>query len=166
MRPEAGKVLVDGQDLRFHDATAARRLVALVPPDPPLLHGTLLENLTLHQPDLADEALLLATSMGLDAVAARLPGGWHTPVGIGATPLPRGVAQRVGVVRALVQQPRILLLDDVNAQLDQDGDTRLARLLVKLRGQTTVIMISHRRSVLAVADRVLVLGDGRLRAMP
>ena len=166
LRPEAGRVLLDGQDLRLHDATAARRLVALVPPNPPLLRGTLLENLTLHQPEWADDALLLATALGLDGVAARLPGGWHTPVGSGAMPLPRGVAQQIGVVRALVQQPRILLLDDVNAQLDQQGDARLTQLLIKLRGQTTVVMISHRPSVLAVADRVLRLSGGRLQAAP
>lgn len=166
LRPEGGRVLVDGQDLRFHDVTAARRKIALVPPDPPLLRGTLLENLTLHQPDLADEALALAAAMGLDGVAARLPGGWHTAVGTGATPLPRGVAQRIGVVRALVQRPCMLLLDDVNAHLDQEGDARLARLLGTLRGRTTVVMVSHRRSVLTAADRVLTLGDGRLRPAP
>ena len=162
--PVSGAVLVDGQDLRWHDSVPARRLVALVPPDPALLRATLLENLTLHQPELTEAALGLAVAMGLDVMAARLPGHWHTPVGIGATPLPRGVAQRIGIVRALVQQPRILLLDDVNAQLDQDGDARIIRLLANLRGRTTVILVSHRRSVLAVADRVLHIANGRLQA--
>ena len=165
IRAASGAVLVDGQDLRLHDAVAARHLVALVPPDPALLRATLLENLTLHQPELTEAALRLAVAMGLDVMAARLPGHWHTPVGIGATPLPRGVAQRIGIVRALIQQPRILLLDDVNAQLDQDGDARMIRLLGDLRGRTTVVMISHRRSILAVADRVLQIADGQLKAL-
>ncbi len=165
-RPCQGRVRIDGQDLRVTNCVPARRLVALVLPDPPVVQGTLLENLTLHQPELTEGALRLAGTMGLDTVAARLPGGWHTPVGTGGAPLTRGVAQRIGLVRALVQRPRILLLDDVTAQLDSEGDDCLRRLLAALRGHTTVVLVSHRRSILAVADRVLLLADGHLAAKP
>ena len=164
--PDAGTVCVDGRNLAVFDATGARRDLALVPPDPAIIGGTLLENLTLHQPALADRAMEFATTLGLDGVAAGLPNGWHTPVGTGALPLPRGVAQRIGVVRALVQSPRVLLLDDVTAQLDADGDARLARVLSGLRGRVTVILVSHRRSTLALADRVLDIRDGRLEERP
>ena len=135
-------------------------------PNPPIVQGSLLDNLTLHQPHLREQALRLGAALGLDAVAASLPGDWHTPGGAGATPLPRGVAQRIGLVRALVQQPVILLLDDVHAQLDMDGDRCLARVLEAAHGQMTVLMVSHRRSALALADRVLHVADGRLVAEP
>jgi ATP-binding cassette, subfamily C, bacterial LapB len=164
--PVAGRVLVDGQNLRHVDVVPARGLVALVMPNPPIVQGSLLDNLTLHQPHLREQALRLGAALGLDAVAASLPGDWHTQVGAGATPLPRGVAQRIGLVRALIQQPLILLLDDVHAQLDMDGDRRLANVLEAARGQMTVLMVSHRRSALALADRVLHLADGRLVAAP
>lgn len=160
--PEAGEVLVDGQDLRAHDASMARAAIAMVVPDPPQLAGTLVDNLTLHQPGLREAAWRLAGALGLDAVAAGLPGGWETPLGAGGTPLPRDVRQRIGLVRALVQQPRILLLDDVTAQLDMEGDKRLAALLERLRGEVTVLMVTHRRSTLALADRVLRIDAGRL----
>ncbi|PHK96079.1 ABC transporter ATP-binding protein [Pseudoroseomonas rhizosphaerae] len=162
LRPDQGRVRIDGQDLAGVDVWPARRLVALVPPDPALVRGTLLQNLTLHEPHQEAAALRLAAELGLDHVASTLPGGWHTPVGIAATPLPRGAAQRIGVVRALIGQPRILLLDDITAQLDSEGDARLARLLSALRGNVTVVMMTHRRSTLSIAERVLTLRGGLL----
>jgi ATP-binding cassette subfamily C protein LapB len=164
LQPAGGQVLIDGQDLARVDAGPVRHLVALVPPDVVLVRGTLLQNLTLHQPHLEAAALRLATELGLDHVASLLPGGWHTQVGIAAMPLPRGAVQRVGIVRALVQKPQILLLDDVTTQIDADGDMRLGRLLTALRGNVTVVIVTHRRSVLGAADRVLEIRDGRLEA--
>ena len=78
------------------------------------------------------------------------------------TPLPRGAAQRIGVVRALVEEPRILLLDDITSQIDGDSDARLARLLAELRGRVTVINVTHRPSTLNIADRVYAIRDGGL----
>ncbi len=162
VRPAAGRVCIDGQDLAAVDPPSTRPGIALVPPDPALVRGTLLQNLTLYQPHLEEEALALALQLGLDQVAGQLPGGWHTQVGTAATPLPRGVSQRIGVVRALLQAPRILLLDDVTAQLDSEGDVQLAQLLSALRGQVTVVIVTHRRSTLGLANRVLTLHQGRL----
>ena len=161
-QPDGGQVLIDGQDLAQTDVGPARHLIALVPPDPALIRGTLLQNLTLHQPHREEAALRLAAALGLDHVAGTLPGGWHTPVGVAATPLPRGAAQRIGVVRALVEEPRVLLLDDIMTQLDADSDARLARLLAELRGKVTVFIVTHRPSTLSIADRVFIIRDGRL----
>ncbi|MGO4525438.1 peptidase domain-containing ABC transporter [Microvirga sp. 2MCAF35] len=162
LKASGGQVLIDGQDLSQVDVGPARRLVALVPPDPALVRGTLLQNLTMHQPQRETLALRLATELGLDHVASALPGGWHTQVGVAATPLPRGAAQRIGVVRALVEEPRILLLDDITSQIDGDSDARLARLLADLRGRITVVNVTHRPSTLNIADRVYAIREGRL----
>ncbi|MBO1907012.1 ATP-binding cassette domain-containing protein [Microvirga sp. 3-52] len=162
LRATSGHVRVDGQDLARVDVGPARRLVALVPPDPALVRGTLLQNLTMHQPQRESLALHLATELGLDQVASALPGGWHTQVGVAATPLPRGAAQRIGVVRALVEEPRILLLDDITSQIDGDSDARLARLLADLRGRVTVVIVTHRPSTLSIADSVYAIRDSRL----
>src|SRR5919112_1982483 len=153
LRATSGRVHIDGQDLAQVDLGPARRLVALVPPDPALVRGTLLQNLTMHQPHREAAALRLATELGLDQVASALPGDWHTPVGVSATPLPRGAAQRIAVVRALIEEPRILLLDDITSQIDGDSDARLAQLLARLRGRVTVIIVTHRPSTLGIADR-------------
>jgi len=163
LQPTAGQVCIDDQDLAAADLGEARRRVALVPPDVALVRGTLLQNLTLHQPRMEAAALRLATELGLDQVATGLPGGWHTPVGIAAMPLSRGAVQRIGIVRALVEAPRILLLDDITTQIDADGDLRLSRLLAGLRGRVTVVIVTHRRSILSAADRVLEIRAGLLR---
>jgi ATP-binding cassette subfamily C protein LapB len=162
LQPSEGRVFIDGQDLSQVDIGPARRQVALVPPDPTLVRGTLLQNLTMHQPQREAAALRLATELGLDQVASALPGGWHTPVGVAATPLPRGAAQRIGVVRALVEEPRVLLLDDITSQIDGDSDVRLAKLLASLRGRVTVIIVTHRPSTLGIADKVFAISNGRL----
>jgi ATP-binding cassette, subfamily C, bacterial LapB len=160
--PDEGAVLVDDQDLRSHDATVAREAIALVAPDPSLFAGTLLDNLTMFEPGLREAAFRLAGPLGMDSVAAGLPAGWETQLGTGGVHLPRDVRQRIGLLRALVRQPRILLLDDVTAQLDAEGDERLAELLGRLRGELTVLIVSHRPSALRLADRVLRIADGRL----
>ncbi len=157
-----GHVSIDGQDLTQVDPGPARRMIALVPPDPVLVRGTLLQNLTMHQPELETAALRLAIELGLDQVASALPGGWHTQIGVAATPLPRGAAQRIGIVRALIEQPKILMLDDITAQLDGDSDARVARLLAELRGRITVLIVTHRPSTLGIADRVFAIRNGRL----
>jgi ATP-binding cassette subfamily C protein LapB len=162
LQPDGGQVHIDGQDLAQVDVGPARPLVALVQPDPALVRGTLLQNLTLHQPELEATALRLATELGLDQVASALPGGWHTPIGVGAMPLPRGAAQRIGVVRALVEEPRILLLDDITTQLDPDSDAKLAKLLAGLRGRVTIIIVTHRPSTLGIADRVFTIRSEHL----
>ncbi|WP_201837017.1 peptidase domain-containing ABC transporter [Microvirga zambiensis] len=162
LQAKEGHVRIDGQNLADVDVGPARRLVALVPPDPALVRGTLLQNMTMHQPQREALALRLATELGLDQVASALPGGWHTQVGVAATPLPRGAAQRIGVVRALVEEPRILLLDDISSQIDSDSDARLARLMVELRGRVTVIIVTHRPSTLNIADRVYAIRSGGL----
>jgi ATP-binding cassette subfamily C protein LapB len=166
LHPDAGHIQIDGQDLSKVDVRPSRRQIALVQPDPALVRGTLLQNLTLSQPEREADALRLATDLGLDVVASTLPGGWHTPVGVAATPLPRGAAQRIGVVRALIEEPRILLLDDITTQLDAESDTKLALLLAGLRGHTTVIVVTHRPSTLSIADRVFAIRDGRLELVP
>jgi ATP-binding cassette subfamily C protein LapB len=160
--PDAGAVLVDGQDLAVHDVARARGGIALVPPDPALVRGTLLENLTFGDPSMEARAIELGAMLGLEGFAANLPGGWHTPVGTGGIPLPRGVVQRIAILRALARRPRILLLDDVTAELDAEGDAQLGRLLTGLRGGTTILLVSHRPSALSRADRVLRIAGGRL----
>jgi ATP-binding cassette subfamily C protein LapB len=160
--PDGGRVLVDGQDLAMAAQDVAGR-IALVPSGTALVQGTLLQNMTLHDAGAERRAMRLGRQLGLDAVAGGLPQGWHTPVGAGAHPLSRGIAARIGILRALLAEPRILLLDDVTADIDADGDARLRQLLTALKGGTTVVIATHRRSILALADRVLMLEQGRVR---
>lgn len=160
--PDSGRVMIDGQDLAQTQRDVAGR-IALVPAGTTLVQGTLLQNMTLHDAAAEHRAISLGRRLGLDAVAGGLPQGWHTPVGPGAHPLSRGIATRIGILRALLTEPRILLLDDVTADIDADGDALLRQMLTVLKGSTTVVIATHRRSVLALADCVLMLENGCLR---
>lgn len=159
-RPTRGRVVIDGQDLSRHDLAATRHSVALVPTDRPLIRASLLRNLTLDHPDTENQAIEHANALGLEVVASQPSEGWHTEIGPGATPLAPGIAQRIGIVRALILEPGILLLDDVTAQLDSAGDQALTRLLARVKGTRSIVLVSHRPSVLTMADRVLTIAGG------
>jgi ATP-binding cassette subfamily C protein LapB len=160
---QAGMVSFDGHSIADH-GRALRRQIALVPQTPVLFEGTLLDNVTMFEEGAAiDRALARAEALGLTADVDRLPGGWDTRVGEGiANELPMSVRQKVTIVRALAREPRILLLDESNSALDRTADDRLRELLSAERQHMTVVMVTLRPSIQRVADRHLILEDGRL----
>lgn len=160
---QAGTVSFDGHSIADH-GRALRRQIALVPQTPVLFEGTLLDNVTMFEEGAAiDRALARAEALGLTADVDRLPGGWDTRVGEGiANELPMSVRQKVTIVRALAREPRILLLDESNSALDRTADDRLRELLSAERQHMTVVMVTLRPSIQRVADRHLILEDGRL----
>ena len=110
-----------------------------------------------------DEALRLAGELGLDEYVARMPQGYETVIDSSAhDQLPGGVRQRVAVIRALVRKPRIVLFDEANTALDMESDLKLKALLRRLKGGTTLVLVSYRPSLLDLADRRFELADGLL----
>lgn len=168
MRPTEGLVLVDGQPIADFDRNAQKSGgIAYVPQRGELFKGTILDNLTMFRPSLRHEALRIAGELGLDDVIYRLPQGYHTRVGDGSTEaLPRGVAQRIAVVRALTRKPKVLLFDEANTAMDNQGDERLRAYLEKMDRGTTLIMVTLRPSLQKLADSVLQLEKGRLVPAP
>lgn len=132
----------------------------------PRFNGTLMENLTLFQGEnvAVDEAELLRL-LGIEESVARLAQGYSTRVHAGATDASEGLLQRVGIARALLNRPKILILDEANNCLDQEGDRRLADLLLSLNGRVTVLLITQRPSLLQIAHRKLELISGKLLPM-
>lgn len=166
LAPTGGEVLLDGLPVTEYDRDHLLRShgIGMIPQRGELLRGTILENLTMFRRDRRRAALDLASELGLDDVVYRLAHGYHTRVGDGASDLlPRGVIQRVAVVRALVAQPRVLLFDEANAAMDGPGDERLRQHFESLSRDVTLIMVTLRPSLQKVADRVLRLDGGRLR---
>jgi ATP-binding cassette subfamily B protein len=164
--PVEGAVLIDGADVREVQPDSLRHQVALVSDDAFLFSATLRENIAYARPDASDERVEQAASMaGLDEFADALPEGYETRVGERGLTLSGGQRQRVAIARALIQDPRILILDDATSSLDATTESRVKQALSEvMRGRTTVI-IGHRLSTIALADRIAVLDAGRLTAV-
>jgi ABC-type multidrug transport system fused ATPase/permease subunit len=164
--PVDGAVLIDGVDVREVDPHSLRHEVALVSDDAFLFSAPLRENIAYARPEATDEEVRRAASMaGLDEVIQSLPDGYETLVGERGLTLSGGQRQRVAIARALIQDPRILILDDATSSLDATTEARVKQALRDvMKGRTTVI-IGHRLSTIALADRIAVLDSGRLVAV-
>ncbi|MRG73557.1 ATP-binding cassette domain-containing protein [Alphaproteobacteria bacterium HT1-32] len=164
LRPTEGEVYVDGQDLRGFDPHSYRSQIAYLPQLGELFQGTIMDNITMFRGEEYEEAATAtAELLGLDDVVSQLPMGYETRVGDGASDaLPRGIKQRIAIARALVDQPRIVLFDEANTAIDGSGDNILREMLEKLKGHATMVLVTHRPSMLKLCDQVFDLKDGHL----
>lgn len=163
LTPTSGAVLVDGHDTTMVDRGALRASIGYLPPSATMFDGTIMDNLALFKGGPAiDSALAVAGSIGLHETIARLPRGYDTPVGGGMGGLPGGVRQCIAIVRTLARRPALVLYDEADGQLDRETDGRLKAVLAGMQGRVTMILVSHRPSILALAHRTYDLRDGRL----
>jgi ATP-binding cassette subfamily B protein len=140
--------------------------VALVSDDAFLFSAPLRENIAYARPDASDEDVRRAASMaGLDEMIESLPDGYETLVGERGLTLSGGQRQRVAIARALIQDPRILILDDATSSLDATTEARVKQALREVMTGRTTVIIGHRLSTIALADRIAVLDAGRLTAV-
>lgn len=164
LKPNSGSVLINGKPIDDYDGVSLRKRIAYLPNQPKLIEGTVLDNMTRFQPETyLEDALDVAASLGLDEYFAKHQEGLSTMVGRGSDAgLPTSVAERVPLVGALVGHPDLVLFDEANANLDADGDRRLKEHLASLKGEAAIIMVTQRPSYAQLADRRLMLEDGRL----
>ncbi|MYW65256.1 ATP-binding cassette domain-containing protein [Streptomyces sp. SID8379] len=161
----AGALTVDGRDIRDWPLAELRAALGYVEQDAPVLAGTLRDNLRYAAPNATDEEVTEAvTRTRLDDLLARLPEGLDTPVGHRGVLLSGGERQRVAIARALLRRPRLLLLDEVTANLDAVNEQHLREVIRDLTPHTTVLVIAHRLSTVVDADRIVVMEHGRVRA--
>ncbi len=163
--PQAGRITVDGRDIRDWPLDELRASLGYVEQDAPVLGGTLWENLVFAAPDVTDEDIEHAlTRTRLDDLVRRLPQGLETLVGHRGVLLSGGERQRVAIARALLRRPRLLLLDEATSQLDAVNELRLREVVAEVARETTVLVIAHRLSTVTGADRIIVMEAGRVRA--
>jgi ATP-binding cassette subfamily C protein LapB len=166
-KPMEGRILYDGLPAADFDQQSIRQQVAFISPDATLFRGTIRDNLTgFRDGPPVDAALAIAGAIGLDEKIALLPDGLATRVGeIPVDSIPPGLRQQIAIVRAFVMKPPIVLFDEANANLDSVDDVRLREYLLSLRGRTTMVLVSHRPSLVRIADRHFQLTRGSLREM-
>jgi len=163
--PVEGAVLVDGRDVRDWPLGELRAAIGYVEQDAPVLAGTLRDNLRFAAPDASDEELHeVVRRTRLDGLL-RPPYGLDTPVGHRGIALSGGERQRVAIARALLRGPRLLLLDEATSQLDAVNELALRDVIAEAARTATVLVIAHRLSTVATADRIVVLEGGRVRAV-
>ena len=161
--PDAGSILIDGQDTRRLTLASLRAAIAIVPQDTVLFNDTLLENLRYGRPGASDaevrEALALAQ---LGDFVERLPEGWHTRVGERGMKLSGGERQRVAITRAILKRAPILVFDEATSSLDSLSEASILEALRRVAKGHTSIVIAHRLSTVVDADRIVVLSAGRV----
>ncbi len=161
LQPQEGGIWIDDLPLQQVDRRAWRRMIGYVPQDTVLLHDTVAKNVTLGDPDLTDadaEAALRAA--GIWNFVSGLPEGLSAIVGERGGMLSGGQRQRIAIARALAHKPRLLILDEATNALDAETEAAICRTLEALRGELTIIAISHQSPLVEVADRVYRVGDG------
>jgi ATP-binding cassette, subfamily B, heavy metal transporter len=161
--PQAGRVLIDGLDMRQVKQAALRGAVALVPQDVALFNDSLYANIAFARPRAStDEVRAAADAAELGPFIDSLPNGMSTMVGERGLKLSGGERQRVGIARALLANPRVLILDEATSALDGPTEAAIQETLRKVKAGRTTLVIAHRLSTIVDADQILVLRRGRI----
>ncbi len=168
--PQAGRLTIDGHDLRTLRLAGLRRQIGLVPQEPLLFAASVHDNVALGLPDAAalDAAELRAAvraaceRAGADGFVSRLPGGYDSPLGERGATLSGGQRQRLAIARAMLRDSRVLLLDEPTAGLDAHAEARVTEALRALMRGRTSLLITHDLTLAAGADRIVVLDGGRV----
>ena len=159
----AGSVTIDGVDVRDVDLTSLRHEIAIVPDDPFLFSASVHENIAYARPDATREQVEgAARAAQADGFIEALPHGYDTLVGERGLTLSGGQRQRIAIARAVVADPRILILDDATSSVDASTEQEIKLALRELMAGRTTFVIAHRLSTIALADEIVVLEHGQV----
>ncbi len=160
---EKGEVTVDGYDVRSITQRSLRQQIGIVPQDPILFSGTIEENIKYSKAEASrDEVIEVAKTVGAQNFINRLDKGYDTQVGQRGVSLSAGQRQLICLARAILADPRILILDEATSNVDTNTERIMQKALRKLTGGRTCLTIAHRLSTVTGADRIIVLEQGRI----
>jgi ATP-binding cassette subfamily B protein len=163
---QEGIIRLDGVDLREIDLAYMRQNIGVVLQDNFMFRGTIRENISITKTDASMEDIVRAArEAGADEFIERMPNGYETMLEEGATNLSGGQRQRLGIARALITEPKILILDEAASALDPDSEAIFMANLERISKGKTVVIISHRLSTLVKADKIVFFQEGRVLDM-
>jgi len=161
--PQQGQILIDGRDIRTLNVGNYRRRLAIVHQEVDIFNGTLLDNLTYGRPNATFEQVQEACQIArVDEVVEHLPQGYYTVVGERGVRLSGGQRQRLGIARALLLEPDVLVFDEATSSLDYESERSIQLAMRSLQGTRTTIIIAHRLSTVREADKIVVLDQGKI----
>jgi ATP-binding cassette, subfamily C, bacterial LapB len=163
--PKEGSILIDGIDIRQIDPAELRKAIGFVPQDVNLFYGSLKENIALGSPFASDQDILnAANTAGVAEFANRHPRGFDMIIGERGESLSGGQRQAVGIARAVLNDAPMLLLDEPSSNMDHQSEDQLKTNLIRFSKSKTVILVTHRTSLLEIVDRLIVIDNGQVMA--
>lgn len=161
--PEEGKILIDGEDIKDANLKKLRKNIGIVAQETFLFSDTIKENISFGNPDANDREIEEAARLAYcNEFIKTLPGGYETKVGERGVNLSGGERQRISIARAILKNPKILILDEATSNLDSESEKKIQKALEPLMKKRTTFVIAHRLSTIINADRILVLHDGKI----
>ncbi len=161
--PVSGRITVEGHDVRKVKLASLRRLVAVVLQDTFLFNGTVRENILYGKPDASEEEMIAAAEVAYaHEFIVNLPQSYDTQIGERGVKLSGGQKQRLALARAILTDPRILILDEATSSVDAEAEYLIQRALEKVLEGRTALVIAHRLSTIRHADKIIALEDGRI----
>ncbi|MGC8873862.1 MAG: ABC transporter ATP-binding protein, partial [Chloroflexia bacterium] len=159
--PDAGRIAIDGNEIRCIRRDDLRRQLGMVLQDTFLFSGTVMDNIRYGRPEASDEEVIRAAELaGADPFIRQLPQGYQTLLSERASNLSQGQRQLLAIARAILTDPAILILDEATSNVDTRTEARIQRGLLRLMQGRTAFVIAHRLSTIRDADQVLVIRDG------
>jgi ATP-binding cassette, subfamily B, bacterial len=160
--PTSGRATIGGEDAAAISKSDAHSTVALVPQEPVLLQGSVIDNIRFFRDFEEREVIAAARAAHLHEDVVRMPAGYETPVGEGGGALSGGQKQRLAIARALIGSPKLIVLDEPTSAVDGRTEMLIRQTLSELREHVTVVIISHRTETTAQCDLLLVLANGKI----
>ena len=162
--PSGGQLMLDGKDMKGLNLRTYRRFLSVVPQTPVLFTGTVRANITYGLEHVSEEQIAQAVeAANLSEVVKRLPQGLDTMIEEHGANLSGGQRQRISIARALIRNPQVIILDEATSALDSISESEIQEALERLTKGRTTFIVAHRLSTVRGADRILVIGQGRIR---
>ncbi|MCR4666767.1 MAG: type I secretion system permease/ATPase [Desulfovibrio sp.] len=162
-QPTSGKVRIDRADMQSWDSERLGRFIGYLPQDVELFAGSVAENIARLGEVDSEKVIKAARLAGVHEMILALPKGYDTQIGEQGSVLSGGQRQRIGLARALYGDPKLIILDEPNSNLDEEGEACLARALINLKQQqSTLILVTHKPHILNIVDNILLMKDGQI----